>query len=205
MINIIIADDHAIVRKGLDLFLKFEDEVRLVGEAGDGEELVKLLLKLAADVVLLDIDMPKMNGISALRVLQEQFPDVKIVVLSMHPEEIYGPTVRKLGAMGYVAKEVEPKEVVVAIRTVAEGNLYFNDELYTVKTPQREKDRKIKLSSRESEVLKLLSIGKSNKDISEELGISDKTVSTYKQRLLNKLQAKNLVDLINYAKMYQVV
>lgn len=71
MINIIIADDHAIVRKGLDLFLKFEDEVRLVGEAGDGEELVKLLLKLAADVVLLDIDMPKMNGISALRVLQD--------------------------------------------------------------------------------------------------------------------------------------
>lgn len=205
MINIIIADDHAIVRKGLDLFLKFEDEVRLVGEANDGEELLKLLSKLKAEVILLDIDMPKMNGITALRALQEDFPDVRIVIMSMHPEEIYGPTVRKLGAQGYISKDADPKEVVNAIRVVAGGDLYFREDLYTVKTPQREKQRKIKLSSRESEVLKLLSIGKSNKDISEELGISDKTVSTYKQRLLNKLQARNVVDLINFAKMYQYV
>ena len=205
MINIIIADDHVIVRKGLDLFLKFEDEVRLVGEANDGEELFKLLSKLKAEVILLDIDMPKMNGITALRALQEDFPDVRIVIMSMHPEEIYGPTVRKLGAQGYISKDADPKEVVNAIRVVAGGDLYFREDLYTVKTPQREKQRKIKLSSRESEVLKLLSIGKSNKDISEELGISDKTVSTYKQRLLNKLQARNVVDLINFAKMYQYV
>lgn len=205
MINIIIADDHAIVRKGLDLFLKFEDEVRLVGEANDGEELLKLLSKLKAEVILLDIDMPKMNGITALRDLQEDFPDVRIVIMSMHPEEIYGPTVRKLGAQGYISKDADPKEVVNAIRVVAGGDLYFREDLYTVKTPQREKQRKIKLSSRESEVLKLLSIGKSNKDISEELGISDKTVSTYKQRLLNKLQARNVVDLINFAKMDQYV
>lgn len=205
MINIIIADDHAIVRKGLDLFLKFEDEVRLVGEANDGEELLKLLSKLKAEVILLDIDMRKMNGITALRALQEDFPDVRIVIMSMHPEEIYGPTVRKLGAQGYISKDADPKEVVNAIRVVAGGDLYFREDLYTVKTPQREKQRKIKLSSRESEVLKLLSIGKFNKDISEELGISDKTVSTYKQRLLNKLQARNVVDLINFAKMYQYV
>lgn len=205
MINIIIADDHAIVRKGLDLFLKFEDEVRLVGEANDGEELLKLLSKLKAEVILLDIDMPKMNGITALRALQEDFPDVRIVIMSMHPEEIYGPTVRKLGAQGYISKDADPKEVVNAIRVVAGGDLYFREDLYTVKTPQREKQRKIKLFSRESEVLKLLSIGKFNKDISEELGISDKTVSTYKQRLLNKLQARNVVDLINFAKMYQYV
>lgn len=205
MINIIIADDHAILRKGLDLFLKFEDEVRLVGEANDGEELLKLLSKLKAEVILLDIDMPKMNGITALRALQEDFPDVRIVIMSMHPEEIYGPTVRKLGAQGYISKDADPKEVVNAIRVVAGGDLYFREDLYTVKTPQREKQRKIKLFSRESEVLKLLSIGKSNKDISEELGISDKTVSTYKQRLLNKLQARNVVDLINFAKMDQYV
>lgn len=205
MINIIIADDHAIVRKGLDLFLKFEDEVRLVGEANDGEELLKLLSKLKAEVILLDIDMPKMNGITAFRALQEDFPDVRIVIMSMHPEEIYGPTARKLGAQGYISKDADPKEVVNAIRVVAGGDLYFREDLYTVKTPQREKQRKIKLSSRESEVLKLLSIGKSNKDISEELGISDKTVSTYKQRLLNKLQARNVVDLINFAKMDQYV
>ncbi len=149
--------------------------------------------------------MPKMNGITALRALQDDFPDVRIVIMSMHPEEIYGPTVRKLGAQGYISKDADPKEVVNAIRVVAGGDLYFREDLYTVKTPQREKQRKIKLFSRESEVLKLLSIGKSNKDISEELGISDKTVSTYKQRLLNKLQARNVVDLINFAKMDQYV
>lgn len=205
MINIIIADDHAIVRKGLDLFLKFEDEVRLVGEANDGEELLKLLSKPKAEVILLDIDMPKMNGITALRTLQDEFPDVRVIIMSMHPEEIYGPTVRKLGAQGYISKDADPKEVVNAIRVVAGGDLYFREDLYIVKTPQREKQRKIKLSSRQSEVLKLLSIGKSNKDISEELGISDKTVSTYKQRLLNKLQARHVVDLINFAKVYQYV
>jgi DNA-binding NarL/FixJ family response regulator len=193
------------VRKGLDLFLKFQDEVRLVGEASDGEELMKILNKLKADAVLLDIDMPKMNGITALRALQEEFPDVLIVIMSMHPEEIYGPTVRKLGAHGYISKDADPMEVVNAVRQVVGGEPHFREDLYRVKTPQREKQRKIKLSSRESEVLKLLSIGKSNKDISEELGISDKTVSTYKQRLLNKLQAKNVVDLINFAKMYQFV
>ena len=95
--------------------------------------------------------------------------------------------------------------VIQSVVQVMEGKEIFNEALYEVNTPIKEKDRKIKLSTRESEVLKLLSIGKSNKDISEELGISDKTVSTYKQRLLSKLQAKNLVDLINYAKMYQFV
>ncbi|MBI1316184.1 response regulator [bacterium] len=205
MINIIIADDHAIVRKGLDLFLKFEDEVRLIAEAADGDELLQVLSRMTADVVLLDIDMPKMNGITVLRTMQEEFPNIKVVILSMHREEIYGPTVRKLGALGYVTKDADPKEVVRAVKEVHAGRLFFREELYTVRTPLREKQRKIKLSNRESEVLKLLSIGKSNKDISEELGISDKTVSTYKQRLLNKLQARNVVDLINFAKMYQFV
>ncbi len=205
MTNVIIADDHAIVRKGLDLFLKFDDTIRLIGEATDGDELFELIKKLSAEVILLDIDMPKVNGITALRRLHEEYPEIKVVVLSMHPEEIYGPTARKMGASGYVSKDSDPKEVVKAIKLVVEGGEHFNEALYTVKTPQREKKRKIKLSNRESEVLKLLSIGKSNKDISEELGISDKTVSTYKQRLLNKLQARNVVDLINFAKMYQFV
>ena len=110
-----------------------------------------------------------------------------------------------MGAAGYISKDDDPKLVIQSVVQVMEGKEIFNEALYKVNTPIKEKDRKIKLSTRESEVLKLLSIGKSNKDISEELGISDKTVSTYKQRLLSKLQAKNLVDLINYAKMYQFV
>ncbi len=205
MVRVIIADDHAIVRKGLDLYIKFQDDVQLVGEVNNGEELSQMLDSIEADVVLLDIDMPKMNGITALRSLKDAHPSVRFLIMSMHPEEIYGPTVRKMGAAGYISKDDDPKQVIQAVTEVMDGKEIFNETLYKVNTPIKEKERKIKLSTRESEVLKLLSIGKSNKDISEELGISDKTVSTYKQRLLNKLQAKNLVDLINYAKMYQFV
>ena len=202
MINIVIADDHAIIRRGLDLFLKFDDEVKLVGEAVDGDELPALLDAVNPDILLLDIDMPKMNGITVLRSLADDFPDLKIIILSMHPENLYGPTVRKIGALGYINKEADPREVIKAIKSVYQGELHFDESIHKIIIEEKIRARKIKLSTRESEVLQLLSIGKSNKDISEELGISDKTVSTYKQRLLNKLQARNLVDLINYAKNY---
>jgi len=200
MINIVIADDHAIIRRGLDLFLKFDDEIKLVGEAIDGDELPALLDSVNPDILLLDIDMPKMNGITVLRTLSEDFPDVKIIILSMHPENLYGPTVRKMGVLGYINKEADPRDVIKAAKAVYQGDMHFDESIYKIQTEEKVRKRKIKLSTRESEVLQLLSIGKSNKDISEELGISDKTVSTYKQRLLNKLQARNLVDLINYAK-----
>ncbi len=202
MINIVIADDHAIIRRGLDLFLKFDDEVKLVGEAVDGDELPALLDAVNPDILLLDIDMPKMNGITVLRSLADDFPDLKIIILSMHPENLYGPTVRKMGALGYINKEADPREVIKAIKSVYQGEEHFDETIHKIMMEEKMRARKIKLSTRESEVLQLLSIGKSNKDISEELGISDKTVSTYKQRLLNKLQARNLVDLINYAKNY---
>ena len=110
-----------------------------------------------------------------------------------------------MGAAGYISKDNDPKLVIQAISEVMDGKEIFNEAFYKISTPIKEKKRTVKLSTRESEVLKLLSIGKSNKDISKELSISDKTVSTYKQRLLNKLQAKNVVDLINYAQMYQFV
>lgn len=205
MVKVIIADDHAIVRKGLDLYIKFQDDIQLVGEANNGKELCQMLQSKQTDVVLLDIDMPKMNGITALRSLTDAHPTIRFLIMSMHPEEIYGPTVRKMGAAGYISKDNDPKLVIQAISDVMDGKEIFNEAFYKISTPIKEKKRTVKLSTRESEVLKLLSIGKSNKDISKELSISDKTVSTYKQRLLNKLQAKNVVDLINYAQMYQFV
>jgi DNA-binding NarL/FixJ family response regulator len=205
MVKVIIADDHAIVRKGLDLYIKFQDDIQLVGEANNGKELCQMLQSKQTDVVLLDIDMPKMNGITALRSLTDAHPTIRFLIMSMHPEEIYGPTVRKMGAAGYISKDNDPKLVIQAISEVMDGKEIFNEAFYKISTPIKEKKRTVKLSTRESEVLKLLSIGKSNKDISKELSISDKTVSTYKQRLLNKLQAKNVVDLINYAQMYQFV
>lgn len=198
MIRILLADDHAVVRKGLQLFIGYEDNLKMMGEASDGEELLEMVKNNEADVLLLDLDMPKMNGITAIRKIKELAPDLKIIVLTMHPEDIYGKTAMQMGASGYMIKDEEPKKLVAAINAVFEGEQIFSEDLMNSKR----KNKPIKLSQREIEVLKLLSTGKSNKDISEELEISDKTVSTYKLRLLNKIGAKSVVDLINFASNY---
>lgn len=201
MINTFLADDHAVIRKGLQLFISNDQELSLVGEAVDGEDLFNKLPSSDVDVLLLDIDMPKTNGITALRTLAEDYPHVKVLILSMHPEEIYGLTARKLGAKGYLSKDSNPAEIIAAIKEVYAGQEKFNEEIY--KKNKKGAISTVKLSKRESEVLKLISSGKSNKEISQDLEISDKTVSTYKLRLLKKLGAKNVVDLINFGQKHQ--
>ena len=198
MIKLLLADDHAVVRKGLQLFIGYEDNLQLLAEASDGEELMEIIKKHDADILLLDLDMPKMNGITAIRKIKEIAPDLKIIVLTMHPQDIYGKTALQMGASGYMIKDEEPKKLIQAINRVYEGEQVFSEEILTSK----KKNKPIKLSQREIEVLKLLSTGKSNKEISEELEISDKTVSTYKLRLLNKIGAKSVVDLINFSTSY---
>ena len=198
MIKILLADDHAVVRKGLQLFIGYEDNMQLVAEASDGDELIEMIQNHEADILLLDLDMPKMNGITAIRKIREMAPDLKIIVLTMHPEDIYGKTAMQMGASGYVIKDDEPKKLIRSINRVIEGEQIFSDDILN----NKRKNKPIKLSQREIEVLKLLSSGKSNKEISEELEISDKTVSTYKLRLLNKIGAKSVVDLINFSTNY---
>ncbi len=198
MIKLLLADDHAVVRKGLQLFIGYEDNLQLVAEAADGEELIEMIKEHEADILLLDLDMPKMNGITALRKIKEVAPDLKIIILTMHPQDIYGKTAMQMGASGYLIKDEEPKKLIQAINRVYEGEQVFSEDILTSK----KKNKPIKLSQREIEVLKLLSTGKSNKEISEELEISDKTVSTYKLRLLNKIGAKSVVDLINFSTNY---
>jgi len=198
MVKIIIADDHALVRKGLGLFIGYEDNMNVVAEATDGEELLEIVEEYKADVLLLDIEMPKINGITAIRKIKEIAPKLKIIVLTMHPEDIYGKTAKQLGANGYFLKDREPKKLIQTINKVYKGKTAFTEK--AKKSQKREKP--VKLSKREIEVLRLLSDGKSNKDISVELGISDKTVSTYKLRLLNKVGGKTVVDLIHFASNY---
>lgn len=200
MIKVIIADDHAILTKGIKMFVENTDDIKVIGEAKDGEELLELIKVEKPHVILMDIDMPKMNGISALRQVDLKHSSIKVVMLSMHPEEIYGNTSRKLGAAGYVSKSSEPSVFIEAIRAVHFGELYFNEENHSPKINGLKNQRK--LSKRESEVLQLISSGKSNKEIAEELSISDKTVSTYKVRLMTKLGAKSVVDLVNFSKNY---
>jgi two-component system invasion response regulator UvrY len=200
MIKVIIADDHAILTKGIKMFVEQTDDIEVIAEAKDGEELLDMVKIEKPNVILMDIDMPKMNGISALRQIDLKYSSVKVVMLSMHPEEIYGNTSRKLGAVGYVSKTSDPSKFIEAIRTVNAGELYFDESNHSPKTNKLRNQRK--LSKRESEVLQLIASGKSNKDIAEELNISDKTVSTYKVRLMTKVGAKSVVDLVNFSKNY---
>lgn len=198
MIKLLLADDHAVVRKGLQLFIGYEDNLTLVAEASDGEQLMEIVRENDADILLLDLDMPKMNGITAIRKIKEIAPDLKIIILTMHPEDIYGKTALQMGASGYLIKDDEPKKLISAINKVYKGEQIFSEELMS----NKKKHKPIKLSQREIEVLKLLSSGHSNKEIAEELEISDKTVSTYKLRLLNKIGGKSVVDLINFSANY---
>lgn len=202
MTKILICDDHIMFRKGMILYLNRDKDVEVVGEASNGEELLRLLPDLDVDIVFLDIEMPVKNGMAALRDIKKIKPKVKILMVTMHPEELYGLATRKLGADGYITKSTEPRMILKAIRKLMAGQEFFDRDILArarAKSPGRPV---VKLSKRESEVLSLLASGKTNKEVAEELSISDKTVSTYKLRLLKKLKAKNLVDLINFAKYY---
>lgn len=197
MIHVAIADDHAVIRRGIQLFISQEAEMTLVLEATDGEDLMDKLRLKRVDVLLLDIDMPKMNGVTAIQNILDRHRNIKIIILSMHPEEIYGVMARKLGASGYVSKDEDPSEVIRAIKKVIRGQEHFAEELY--RKNKNGEIASIKLSKRESEVLKLLGNGMNNKDISNTLDISEKTVSTYKVRLMAKLGAKSVVDLVQFS------
>jgi len=199
MIRVAIADDHAVIRKGLQLFISEDNAIDLVGEASDGDELLKLLKSTQIDVLILDIDMPKINGLTLLRDLENTYPRLRTIILSMHPEDVYGINARRMGAKGYLSKDNEPATIIDAVKKVASGETVFREELY--KFNRHGFVPAVKMSKREAQVLKLLVSGRSNKEISEELEISDKTVSTYKLRLMRKIKAKNVVDLVRYAEM----
>jgi DNA-binding NarL/FixJ family response regulator len=199
MIRVAIEVDHAIIRKAMKLFLKKESDIKIVGEAKNGQELLNLLKDKNVDVLLLDIDMPKVNGLAVLRDLDKAYPRLNTLIFSMHPEAIYGVNSRRMGAKGYLSKNANPKDIIHAIKEVYNGNTVFNDDLYKFNrhgyVPQ------VRMSKRESQVMKMLVAGMSNKAIAEELDISDKTVSTYKLRLMRKLKAKSVVDLVHYSEM----
>ena len=197
MIRIILADDHAVMRKGLQLFISYEDNLTLIDEVKDGEELMQIIETKEADVLLLDLDMPKVNGLTIIPKIHELRPDIKVIILSMHPEKIYGRMAYIKGASAYVCKDQEPSELVHSIRRAQEGEKIFSPTTLN----DKRKQRPIKFSNREVQVVKLLCQGRSNKEVGRELNISDKTVSTYKLRLLSKIEGTSTVDLLNFARL----
>jgi len=208
MKKIVIADHHPVTRKGISCMLKKNDKYTIIGKANNGEELYKNLHLHSPDILIMEIDMPQINGINALRSIKNEFPDTRVIIFSTHPEEIYALRSIKSGAAAYVPKTASTKVFMKALKQVAKGGIFLNEELTSTFTSRNVGEtsaisRYKKLSSREIEVLNLLSSGKRNKDIANALNINEKTVSTYKTRLLKKLKVDNLADLIHQSRMFQ--
>lgn len=209
MIKLLIADNHPIIRKGLELLLSSSSNIDIVGNVGDGEDILEFVKNNQVDIILTEVNFPKLNGLTVLRYLKNDYPDVKTIIFSGEPEEVYAINAIKAGAAGFVSKSVNIITISEAITKVHEGGIYLSNELtqqlaFGARANKSGRFYK-KLSTREAEVLKLLTIGKKNKEISKELDINEKTVSTYKARLMRKLKVTNLVDLVNQAKLSQQV
>ena len=202
MIRLLIADDHPIVREGLRRIVAEHSDMRLVDEAVDGQDVMAKLKAADVDVLLLDVNMPGPGFLNTLRRVTSERPDIRVLVLSVHPEDQFGVRSLRAGAAGYLTKERTPEELVEAIRRVHRGGKYITPALAesmafhlgtNVEAPPHEL-----LSDREFEVLGLFGSGKSVTEIAAHLTLSPKTVSTYKTRVLEKLKLKNGAALIRY-------
>ncbi|WP_019946340.1 response regulator [Hymenobacter aerophilus] len=226
MIRIILADDHTILRDGISALLAREPDMQVVGEAANGQALLELLTHTPADLVLLDINMPILDGFEVMPRLREQFPGVRVLVLSMLEHESYVHRILEAGAQGYVLKNADSTEIAFAIRTVAADRPFLCTEIglnllrrLVERTPAPDPltalpylprggapasaaapaEGRAELSGRELEVLQLIAEGFTNADIADKLFASKRTIETHRQNIIEKTQTKNTADLIRYA------
>lgn len=209
MLNVLIADDHAILREGLRGILAATDDLKVIGEAGNHGEIMKLLRSQRCDVLLLDIAMPGKNGIDTLKQVKAEWPTLPVLMLSMYPEDQYAVRALKAGASGYLTKASAPDQLVDAIRQATRGRKYITPELAqsladSVHTPSFAKPHE-ELSDREFQTLRLIASGKMLAQIADSLSISPKTVSVYRARLLAKLRLTNNAELTRYALEHQLL
>jgi two-component system invasion response regulator UvrY len=207
--RILIADDHVVVRRGLKQILAEEFPDAEFGEAGNAAETLALVGSSKWDVVVLDITMPDRSGLEALSEIHKTRPDLPVLVLSMHPEDHFAIRVLREGARGYLSKDIAPEELVNAIRKVVSGGRYVSpllaEKLAFDLSSQAEKPPQEFLSEREYQVLRLLASGKIVSEIARELGLSVKTVSTYRARILDKMHLSNNAQLMRYAMLNHLV
>jgi two-component system, NarL family, invasion response regulator UvrY len=201
--RILIADDHAVVRAGIRQYLEAESSIREIGEAASGRDTLEQLRAREWDLVLLDIFMPDQSGLDILREIQNEYPKVRVLILSGLPEEQYALSVLRAGASGYLPKESAPEELVKAVLTVLAGRRYVSPEVAELLVAGMDKNpggqQHERLSTREFQVLSKLAAGRAVSEIAEELQLSVKTVSTYRSRVLEKMGLKTNADLTSYA------
>jgi two-component system invasion response regulator UvrY len=203
MISVLLTDDHLLVRTGIRRLLEDSKQVEIVGEADCGEDSLTLAQQLKPDVILMDVNMPGIGGVEACRRILQRDPSQKIIVLTIHNEQTFPKRMLEIGAKGYLTKECDVDEMLLAIRQVNDGGAYIApsiaQQLALSLLPGSEYNPIDRLSRREFQVMLMISHGLTNAAISEKLCLSPKTISTYRLRLLEKLGAQNEVDLIKIA------
>jgi two-component system invasion response regulator UvrY len=201
-INVLIADDHAIVREGLKQILANTKDIVVTATAADGTDAIKLARKHPNHVLLLDISLPDRSGIDVLKQLRKEIPCLTVLMLSMHREDLYAIRSLKAGAAGYLTKQSAPAELISALREVANGRKYISPQLAQELANAIQEDRETlpheKLSDREYQTLTMIASGKSVSDIANELALSVKTISMYRTRLLQKMQLRHNAELTHY-------
>ncbi len=209
MLKILIADDHAIVRQGLKQIVTETSDMAVAGEASNGQELLNMIKENDYDVVVLDITMPGRDGMDVLKQLRIEKPDLPVLMLSIHPEEQYALRALRAGASGYLTKESAPDELVVAIQKVSRGGKYISSSLAEKLAFELEVGREQAphetLSDREYHVMRMIASGKTVMEIAHELSLSEKTISTYRSRILEKMKMKNNAELTYYAIKNQLI
>ena len=205
-IRVLLAEDHRTVREGVKFILGSQPDIETVGEAGDGRAALRLAKELLPDVVLMDVSMPELNGLRATEMLREACPGVRVVALTRHTDRGYMQQLLQAGASGYVLKQSDPSVLLQAVRAVAAGGDYLDPAItgqalsgYYGRKAEGGAGAEVNLSDRESEVLRLIALGYSNKEIAARLTLSVKTVEAHKANAMRKLDMHSRIDIVRYA------
>lgn len=206
-ISVLLVEDHHVVRKGISYLLSLEEDIDIVGEAEDGNNAIKMVKDLCPDVVIMDITMPNLNGIDAVKQIKKSIPETKVIILTMHTREQYIRQALREGASGYLLKESTQEELVNAIRTVHKGGMALSpsisrfvlNEYVRQADPKKEIDSLELLTDRERQVLRLIAEGKTNKETAKCLSISKSTVNIHRTNIMQKLNIHDTVGLVRYS------
>jgi two-component system response regulator NreC len=206
-LRVLLVDDHTVVRHGLRRILASDEQIEIVGEAGDGRAAVEVAQRVQPDVVVMDVALPELNGIEATRQLAKRAPNVRVLMLTMHADDVYVRQALKAGARGYLLKDSEDLDLIKAVKAVGAGGSFFSPAVSRVVLSGYLGDRPVgdaddplgRLTDREREVLQLIAEGKTNKEIAVALSLSVNTVETHRKHLMEKLDLHNTAELVRFA------
>jgi DNA-binding NarL/FixJ family response regulator len=197
--RIIVADDHTLFRQGLKLILEDIHDIEVVADVANGKELIEITRELMPDLIIMDINMPQINGIEASRILLQSYPELKILVVSMYGDEQYYNSVIENGVKGFILKDAENTELRAAVNAILNGKTYFSQELLLKLIRNRKNNNKISLTQRERQILELICQGLNSTEIAARLFLSERTVDNHRANLLDKTGCRNSLSLVLYA------